>query len=145
MRPRMRPAVALVCLLCGLASSAAVTASGLVVVVSSASPDMTLSQSQVADIFLGRAHRFPDGRRAVPIDRGDGSPLREAFYAQVIQRSPAQVKAHWSKLIFTGRGRPPPQIDSDAEAKRLLAGNPEAITYLASDEVDASVRVVGVE
>jgi hypothetical protein len=56
--------------------------------------------------------------------------------------SPAQVKAFWSKIIFTGRGQPPRTAATSLEAKKLLVANPNAISYIDQSLVDSSVRVV---
>jgi ABC-type phosphate transport system substrate-binding protein len=117
-------------------------AQDVVPVVSARSPVTSLSSSQVADIFLGKTARFPDGTQAVPIDLDEDSPARERFYARYTGKSPAQVKAHWSKLVFTGRGQPPRQAASSAEARKLIAENPSAIGYIDSSQVDSSVRVL---
>lgn len=121
---------------------ARVLAQDVVPVVSAKSPVTALSSHQVADIFLGKATRFPDGTQAVPIDQNEDSPARERFYAQFAGKSPAQVKAHWSKLIFTGRGQPPKQVAGGAEMRRAVAENPSAIGYIDPKLVDASVRVL---
>src|ERR1700729_2514294 len=76
----------------------------VVAVVSAKSTVKALTSSQVADIFLGRVSRFPNGVLALPIDLRDGSPERDQFYAKITGKTPAQVKAYWSKIIFTGRG-----------------------------------------
>ena len=114
----------------------------VVAVVSSRSPVTTLNTEQVADIFLGKTGRFPDGSQAVPIDQHEDSPARERFYAQFTGKSPAQVKAHWSKIIFTGRGQPPRQAMNGAEAKKLVQENLHAIAYIDNALVDSSVRVL---
>ena len=130
--------------LLGLAFAAAAPAHAqdVVPVVSSRSPITSLSPVQVADIFLGKTTRFPDGSQAVPIDQGEESAARERFYTQYTGKSPAQVKAHWAKIIFTGRGQPPRQATSGAEAKKLVADNPYAITYIDASQVDNTVRVL---
>lgn len=125
-----------------LAASLPALADDVVAVVSARSPVTSLSANQVADIFLGKASRFPDGTPAVPIDLVEDSPMRDRFYAQYTGKSPAQVKAHWSKIIFTGRGQPPRQAASTGEAKKLIAENPNAIGYIDPSQVDGSVRVL---
>jgi len=120
----------------------AAAADDVVAVVSAKSPITSLNSGQVADIFLGKTSRFPDGTLAVPIDLPEESPVRERFYAEYTGKSPAQVKAHWSKIIFTGRGQPPRQVGSGAEAKKVLSENPNAIAYIDSKLVDGSVRVL---
>lgn len=117
-------------------------AQDVVPVVSAKSAVTSLNAGQVADIFLGKTARFPDGSQAVPIDLDEDSPQRERFYAQYTGKSPAQVKAHWSKLVFTGRGQPPRQVGSSVEARKVIADNPNAIGYIDSSQVDSSVRVL---
>ena len=114
----------------------------VVAVVSAKSAINSLATHQVADIFLGKASRFPDGSIAVPIDQHEDSPAREKFYVQLTGKSPAQMKAHWSKIIFTGRGQPPRQVATNAEAKKAIAENPNAIGYIDASQVDASVKVL---
>lgn len=130
--------------LVGLALSVAVgtAAADVVAVVSSASPVTTLSKAQVADIFLGKVGRFPNGTSAVAIDRTEGSPTRDEFYVTYAGKSPAQVKSHWAKIIFTGRGQPPKSVSTDSEIKKLIAANPQAIGYLDRSALDASLKVL---
>ena len=132
--------LALALLAMGLAMGA--RAEDVVPVVSAKSPVTALSAGQVADIFLGKATRFPDGSPAIPIDQNEESPAREKFYAQFTGKSPAQVKAHWSKQIFTGRGQPPRQVGGGPEMRRAVAENPGAIGYIDAKLVDSSVRAI---
>lgn len=117
----------------------------IVVVVSADNPVKEISRLHLADIYLGRASRFPDDRPAVPIDQAPDSPVRERFYKTYLGRSLAEIKAHWSKIIFTGRGRPPKDVPTSADVKEAVAGDPKALGYIERRLVDDSVRVVRVE
>lgn len=114
----------------------------VVAIVSAKSPVTALNADQLAAIFLGKSSRFPDGTPAVPIDGPEDSPARERFYEKYTGKSPAQVKAHWSKIIFTGRGQPPRQAASSLEVRKAIADNPSAVGYLEPSAVDGSVRVL---
>jgi ABC-type phosphate transport system substrate-binding protein len=114
----------------------------VVAVVSSKNPLVGLSKAQVIDIFLSRTTRFPDGTLAVPIDQVEGSPARDEFYKTFANKSPAQVKSLWAKIIFTGRGQPPKTVANSIEVRRLLAADPQAIGYIERSAVDSSVRVL---
>jgi ABC-type phosphate transport system substrate-binding protein len=124
----------------GLASDAAVA--DVVAVVSAKSGITNLTKTELADIFLGRVSRFPNGVQAVPVDQAEDAPARALFYAQVAGRSAAQMKAYWAKIIFTGRGQPPQEIHSNAELKRRIAQDPAAIGYIDASLVDDTIRVV---
>ena len=140
MKHRIAALLAIPLLAAGLPSLAQ---EDVVPVVSSRSTVTSLTAAQLADIFLGKTSRFPDGTLAVPIDQSEESPARERFYSSFTGKSPAQLKAHWSKIIFTGRGQPPVQAASGIEAKRLIAAIPYAIGYVDAAMVDSSLRVVG--
>ena len=114
----------------------------VVVVVSAKSPVTKLTSSQAADIFLGKTNRLPGGEPAMPIDQAEGSPEREEFYVRLVGKSRPQMKAHWSKIIFTGRGQPPKQASGNGELKKLLAENPGAIGYVDRSAVDRDLRIV---
>ena len=124
-----------------LAASASASAE-LVVIVSARNPAPLLSSDQVAAIFLGQARRFPDGAQAVALDQRLGSHERNQFYAQVAGKTPALLKAHWSKLVFTGRGQPPREAADGAAVRRMVADNLSLIGYIDRAALDASVRPV---
>jgi len=126
----------------GLSMGACAAMADVVVVVSAKSAVTTLSKSQVVDIFLGKTSRFPDGSMAVPIDQREGMSAREQFYSGFASKSAAQLKAYWSKIIFTGRGQPPREASSVSELKKLIDANPSSIGYIDRDLVDDSVRIV---
>jgi ABC-type phosphate transport system substrate-binding protein len=133
------------CLLLGSLASSPVLlcAEGDVVAIVSAKSEVTaLTPAQVADIFLGRVSRFPSGGKAVALDLPEGSATRDNFYAQFASKSPAQVKAHWSKIIFTGRGQPPEALPDGPQALERVARDPSAIAYVDRRLVDDRVRVV---
>jgi ABC-type phosphate transport system substrate-binding protein len=129
----------------GLALSLAMAGTAkadVVVVVSAKCAVSTLSKDQVTDIFLGKSARFPDGAPAVPIDQAEGSPARDEFYSTFANKSPAQMKAHWTKIIFTGRGQPPKSVPNSVEVRKLIAANPQAISYIERSAVDGTVKVL---
>jgi ABC-type phosphate transport system substrate-binding protein len=127
-----------------LSLNAGAAVADVVAVVSARNPVTRLSKYQVVDIFLGKANTFPDGSPAVAIDQVDGSAARDEFYAGFAGKNPAQLKAHWSKIIFTGRGRPPEAVANGSAVKKFLKQNPNAIGYIERKLVDDSVKVLDV-
>jgi ABC-type phosphate transport system substrate-binding protein len=114
----------------------------VVAVVSANSAVKALTAEQLADIFFGRMSRFPNGLLAVPIDSREGSPVRNQFYAKITNKTPAQVRAYWSKIIFTGRGQPPRVLATDLDVKKFVILNVGAIGYIDSALLDDSVRAL---
>jgi ABC-type phosphate transport system substrate-binding protein len=129
---------ALIAMLLGLSGESAMAQ--LVVVVSTKSTLSALSEQQITDIFLGRTAYFPGGGSAVPIDLPEDAAARSEFYRRVTGKSSSQMKAYWSKLIFTGRGQPPREVQDPAAIKRALAETPNSIGYMDSRDIDTSVK-----
>jgi ABC-type phosphate transport system substrate-binding protein len=117
-------------------------ADDLVVVVSARSPVAALRADQVAAIFLGQAPRFPNGLPATALDQPIGSAERDQFYLRVAGKTPALLKAHWSKMVFTGRGQPPRELAGSAEVRKAVAEDPALIGYIEREALDPSVRPI---
>jgi len=114
----------------------------IVVVVSRQNPLQSLTKEQLESIFLGRTQQFPTGQRAVPVDQVEGSTVRERFYIEILDRTSAQVRSYWSRILFTGRGHPPRSVASSEEVLRILATDAQAIGYIERRFVNDAVTVV---
>lgn len=113
-----------------------------VVIVSAKNPISKLTREQTAQIFLGQARTFITGGAAEALDLPESSDLRKDFYLQAINKSPAQMKAYWSKLEFSGTGRAPRSLPSPAEVVKLVGENPRYVGYVDAASVNPSVKVV---
>ena len=82
------------------------------------------------------------GAAAIPVNLADSVPLRAEFDQKALGRSSSQVKAYWSKLVFTGKGTPPKEVASDSEVLELVASNPNLIGYVSAGAVSAKVKVL---
>ena len=111
-----------------------IRAEDIVVIVNPAAK--AISKDQIADLYLGRSGGL------TPIDQTAGSAIYVQFYKQATGRDVAQVKAIWSRILFTGRGLPPKQLPDSAAVKQAIAANPNAVGYIEKSAVDASVKVV---
>lgn len=130
-----------VCLSLSLLASGGVMAE-TAVIVSSANPSSSIDSDGVSRIFLGKTSNFPGGGQAIPVDQNDGSASRDAFNEKILGKNANQLKAYWSRLIFTGKGTPPKEVGDDSATKALVAANPNMIGYIDSSAVDDSVKVV---
>lgn len=102
----------------------------------------SINRDQVSRIFLGKLKSFPNGSQVIAINLAEGDGNRLQFDESVLGKSASQLKAYWSKLVFTGKATPPKSVDSVAEAKALVSSNPNTIAYIPAAEVDDSVKVV---
>jgi ABC-type phosphate transport system substrate-binding protein len=112
------------------------------VVVGAKSATAVMTADQVASIFLGKSNQLPSGAAAAAADLPESAAVREQFYTKVTGKSSAQVKAGWSRLVFSGKATPPKELASAADVKSFVAANPDAIGYIEKSAVDGSVKVV---
>jgi ABC-type phosphate transport system substrate-binding protein len=96
----------------------------------------TLTKDQVADLYLGKSQ----GMKL--LDLPASAPVKAAFYQKVSGHDLSQVKATWSRLIFTGKAQAPKELPDVATVKKAVAADPKAIGYIEKSEVDASVKVL---
>lgn len=121
-----------------VAAAAGVSAANaeVVVVVHPSNPAGSMSAEQVADVFLGKSTAL------APVDLPESSAIRGEFYQKVTGKDAAQVKAVWTRLIFTGKATPPKEVGSSADVKKTVASDPKAIGYIEKSAADSSVKVV---
>ncbi len=108
----------------------------MVVVVNPKNPATRMFGEQAAQFFLGKSTMF------TPIDQAESSAIRTEFYRKIAGKDAFQVKATWSKLVFTGKGAMPKEVASSAEVKRAVAADATAIGYIEKSAVDDSVKVI---
>lgn len=121
-----------------------ITSFAEVVVIVHPSNSANLSAKNVQRIFLGKEKKFPGGGETIPINQISDSAVRSDFDSSLLGRSTTQVSAYWSKLVFTGKGIPPKEVDNDAAVIEIVANNPSAIGYVEASAADGSVKVVPV-
>jgi len=124
---------ALGALMVALLAATNLQAEDIVVIVNPAGKP--INKEQIADIYLGRS------AERIPVDQTAGSALYVEFYKKATGRDVAQVKAIWSRILFTGRGLPPKQLPDSAAVKMAVAANPNAVGYIEKSAVDATVKV----
>ena len=101
-----------------------------------------ITQEQLAKIYLGKTREFSDGKPVIPVDQREGSVIRNKFYKTVTDKGESAVKAHWSKLLFTGKAQPPRDLGDDDGVKAWVAKNPEGLGYVDGKVLDKSVKVL---
>lgn len=118
-----------------------VVASAEVVVIVHPSVSASGSKDDVASLFLGKAAAL-GGVALTPIDQAEGEDAREEFYEKAAGKTQAQMNAHWSRVVFTGKGQPPRTLADDDAVKEAVAKDKSLIGYIDSDALDSSVKKV---
>jgi len=115
------------------------------VIIHGGSAHARLDRDFVANAFLRKASRWPQGGAIRPVDLHSQSAVRQKFSTQVLRRSVAAVRIYWQQLIFSGRGLPPPEMASDLEVVRYVARNAGSIGYVSGSTDVGGVTVVSLD
>lgn len=102
----------------------------------------TATKEDLSRLYLGKTKSLAGGTTLEPINLQSGNPTRDEFNEKVLGKSDAQLKSHWSRLVFTGKAQPPKDVGSDAEAIELVKNNPNMIGYVSSGSAGGDVKVI---
>ncbi len=121
-------------LLVALSFGQAARAQGVVLVSARACGMPELDRETAAQLYLGRRTSLPDGRSARLLDLPAG-PERDLFYERLTAKNPSQIRAYWSRMVFTGRAHPPHEANDQEDALRRVLTDPSALAYLPAASV----------
>jgi ABC-type phosphate transport system substrate-binding protein len=113
-----------------------------VVVIVHPSNGNTFAKDEIEALFMVKKSTFSDGGKASVYYLSADDANRHQFDEKILGRSSSQLKAYWSKLVFTGKGTPPPELNNSAEAVAKVAAEPGAIAYVDKSAVKDGVKVV---
>ncbi len=116
-------------------------AAEVVLVASTHSRIPALSSDEAAQLYLGRRTTLEDGTQVSLYDLPT-SAARDRFYTLLTGKNPSQIRAYWSRQVFTGRALPPREASSPADLPSLLLNDPSAIGYLPDGPLDPRLRVL---
>lgn len=119
-----------------LALAASPLAQAEVAMIVAANSTLAPPVEQICQVYLGKL------KTPTPFTLSEQNPVRDEFYSKACKKDPAQVRAIWGKLIFTGTGTPPKEVASGADMKKAIAANPASVGYIDKKDVDASVKVI---
>jgi len=121
--------------------TAAMAAEDFVIIVNKENTN-TIDRELVTKIYRGETKSWPGGGNVVPYALPEDNSVRVAFDKVLLNKSPAQSKALWAQLTFTGKALPPKVADSDADVVKAVSDNKNAIGYVAPHAVSDKVKAI---
>jgi len=115
------------------------------VIVHPDNPISSVSRAFLRGAYLKQVRDWRKGLPVQPIDLSKRFPARDAVAAQVLQKSPAQLRSFWIQRIFSGTGMPPPELDSPAAVIASVLAQPGAVAYLPSNVDPGRAKVIKLE
>lgn len=111
------------------------------IIVHESNPISSMTREEVSRIFLKKTASL-NGTEALPVDLVGSNPVRQTFSRYIHSRPVSAIKAYWQQQIFSGRGVPPPEKNSDREVLAYVWGNPGAIGYISARTKANGVKVL---
>lgn len=107
-----------------------------IVVIVSAKSTLAPTLEQVCQVYLGKT------KMPTPVTLVEKNATRDEFYSKACHKDPAQVRSIWAKLLFTGTGTSPKEVDSGGDMKKFVAADPSSIGYIDKKDLDSSVKAI---
>ncbi|AYV24886.1 MULTISPECIES: hypothetical protein [Vibrio] len=102
-----------------------------------------LSRSKARMLYRGKTKSL-QGKRIELSDWPESSSERSEFYQYLLGKDVSQMNAYWASLSFSGKARPPKEID-DANVNALitwLSAKPNRIGYAPLDALPSDAKVL---
>lgn len=101
-----------------------------------------IDTKMIVRIYQGKVKSLPSGGEIMPLNQPSESSAASSFYDKVLNKSASQMKAYWSKMLFTGKGQPPTEVADDKAVIERVANDPKFIGYIEG-EPGSDVKVIG--
>ncbi|MFC5080480.1 hypothetical protein VTH8203_03208 [Vibrio thalassae] len=102
-----------------------------------------LSRSKARMLYRGKTKSL-QGKRIELSDWPESSSERSEFYQSLLGKDVAQMNAYWASLSFSGKARPPKEMDSASVSSLViwLAEKSNRIGYAPLSEIPAEANVL---
>ena len=109
-----------------------------------------LSNEEIKDrtdlraIFTLRKRLWGNGQPIKVYVLPDDAEVHQEFVRTKLHLFPYQLRHIWNRLVFSGTGVAPIELDSEAEVLEAVATDPDAIGYVNSEELPQNEKEVPV-
>ncbi len=108
-------------------------------------PEKHYSLSEIRAIFAMRKTVWSDGSKIHVFVLPDNSPEHRQFTKSRLNMFPHQFRRIWDRLIFSGTGRAPVEVQSFEEMQERLNNTPGSIGYLNKLSHTGHIRKINYE
>lgn len=119
-------------------------AAAIDVIVNSQVAIKSIPRGTLRAVFGMRLVKWPDGTPVSVFVLADGNPVHVFFCKEVLGIYPYQLRQSWDRLVYSGTGQAPNEVESEEEMQARVATTPGAIGYMRRSVTDERVRVVQV-
>lgn len=118
------------------------TFADLIVVANPQSGVDKLSKDEIINLYMGRNRKLSSGINAIPVDLSAANAEKANFYSILVNKNLPEINSYWARLMFSGQGSPPLQVESVDEALDIIASKKGAIGYIDRKKLDKRVKLI---
>jgi ABC-type phosphate transport system substrate-binding protein len=107
--------------------------------------EQDLSVNLLRAIFSMRLRTWPDGKAIKVFVLEDNDALHHVFSKEKLNVFPYQLRLAWDRLVFSGTGQAPINVDSQEEMLSKIASTPGAIGYLETSYISDDIHVLQIK
>ncbi len=108
-------------------------------------PDKQYSLADVRAIFAMRKTRWNDGNKIQVFVLPDNNPLHRELTKSKLKMFPHQFRRIWDRLIFSGVGHGPNEVETIEDMRHKIETVPGAIGYLEAPVNNTKIKVLNYE
>lgn len=108
-------------------------------------PQSTISKNGLSAIFKMRLHKWADDTAVTVFVLGDDNPMHKDFCKIILNVFPHQMRRVWDRLVFSGSGQAPIQVDNKEEMIEKLASTAGAIGYLRVSDATEGIKALQIQ
>ena len=101
-----------------------------------------LNRDAARAMFAMRQRTWPDGQSARVFVLPNDDQSHERFVKQFLNVYPHQLQMAWDRVVFSGTGQAPSQVDSELQMLEQVASTPGGMGYLEKKYLDERVNVI---
>ncbi len=114
----------------------------LVVIVNKDNPATTIRAAELRMIYNGGKRTFHHGVSVQPANLTSENPVGRDFFANVLHIDAESYRLFWVRMIFSGKGRPPVEFETEQEAINFVAANKGGLAFVDSANATNAVKTV---
>jgi hypothetical protein len=112
-----------------IASFSVQATDSIVVVANTQDKSLNLNRQEVRNLFMGGVLPYELTAVALP----PSNQTRVIFNTKVVGLTESRIQSYWAQMRFSGRKKPPREINNEALLIEYLKSHPGAVAYLPAD------------
>lgn len=104
------------------------------------SVSQSVNEKQLRSIFSMRRREWKDGTAITVFVLPDSDQTHKSFCKNSLSMFPHRLRKTWNRLVFTGTGQAPEEVNSEEEMLQKVGQTPGAIGYLSAEKIDGTVK-----